>query len=840
MKAQCISAVSAALGRQLTQAETTGIEERVRAGMRQAARQDLAAFQGLSVQSRLIEGAKRAADQLKQEAADAKRITQKQVAVHEANDRYLADWRARGGDMQDGIDRMLRNVADGRSVVQSLESKIEAVFRDYGRRLVTTLELAHPRMFGLLANRDGAALVTRELYGESTGNATAKAAADEWRKTADAAVAQFKDAGGVLNRLTDWRFPQHHDQVRVFKAGVDAWTAFILPRLDRQKYVSENGRLMTDTEVEALVRGAWDSIAYGGMKDIVPGQQGGSTMAAKRYLDHRVLHFKDADAWLGYEDAFGTGDLWHAMTSHLHGMARSIGLIEHFGPNAEAEFRYWQDFAVKESTTPKAPATRRKLDELYSYLAGQTDGVHNAAMAAWFDRTRNLLASARLGSAVISSIPDLATMAMTARYNRLSVLGAYGNSLKALGPEGRADLQRAGIMVETALSSLRRFQVDALGPTFTSRLAEATMRVQGLSKWTEGLRGGFSATQMHALAGITRNATKLADLHAEDARLLRSQGVTDVDVAVWAAATPEASGAFGAMLTPDAVYAVPDAAIMAIPQPVGAVTRSADEIRRQAAQRLLGATINESHMAVTEPGAHERLQMSSGRPRGELKGELLRSFWQFKSFPWSFVQKHMVQRGGGAFDTTASKAAYIAGLTIASTMLGALALEINDLLTGKDPRPLWSDDPKVLYRNWAAAFLKGGALGVYGDFLASEVSPSGTSPLAMFLGPVGGLAHDAAALTVGNALQYANDKDTNAGVEATRLVRGLVPGSSLWYGKAALDHLIFNQVTDAMNPEYLDRVRKRAEREYGSTYFWPPQEPVPQRAPDLSNVGGRQ
>lgn len=841
MRAQCIAHVSQVLGRSLTQAEARGIEERVRAGMRGAARRDLAAFQAMSVPQRLAEGARIAAAEIRQEAHDARVQAQKAVAVHDANAAYLDEWERAGGDLQDGIDRMLLNNADGRSRVQSLESKVGAVFADYGRRLTTAFELAHPRLFGLLRDAEGAALVTRELFQPgSTGNAVARRAAEEWGAVVDSMVAQFKAAGGVLHRLADWRFPQHHDQGRVFEAGVDAWTAAVMPKLDRSRYVNENGRLMTDQELEALVRGSWESIASGGSNKIEAGGQVGATKVANRYTDHRVLHFRDADGWLEYQAAFGGGDLWTTMTGHIHRMSRDIALLEHFGPNPEAELRYWQDYAEQKSGTRKtnAAAVRRRIDEAYRQVAGQTDGVHNAVVAAVFDNVRNVLSASRLGSAVISSIPDLATMLLTARYNRLSGLDVYANSLKAFTTEGREQLQQAGLMVESALASLRRFQVDALGPTYSARLADATMRAQGLTRWTDALRGGFAASQMHSLARLARSPS-LAVMDAADRRILEAAGVTDADLAVWRAAGTTATK-FGDLLTVNGIYAVPDAAIAAIPVPVGQATRSAAEARSGAAQKLLGMLLSESHMAVVEPGARERLQMGSGRPRGEIKGELLRSFWQFKSFPWALFQKHVVQRGWGGHDTAGGRATYVAGLTIASTLLGALAMEINDMLTGKDPRPLWGDDPKVVARNWGAAFVKGGALGIYGDFLASEASPVGQTPIATLLGPTGGLVESAFGLTVGNAMQAAGGRDTNAGAEAARFVKGVTPGANLWYAKAALDHLIWNQITDALSPGHLERVRQRSEREFGSTSWWRPADVAPERAPRIENIGGRQ
>jgi hypothetical protein len=58
---------------------------------------------------------------------------------------------------------------------------------------------------------------------------------------------------------------------------------------------------------------------------------------------------------------------------------------------------------------------------------------------------------------------------------------------------------------------------------------------------------------------------------------------------------------------------------------------------------------------------------------------------------------------------------------LATTVLGALSLEVDQMLQGKDPRTL-NPTAKGGVRNWVAAMLKGGSLGVYGDFLFSEAT----------------------------------------------------------------------------------------------------------------------
>src|SRR3546814_3036334 len=87
------------------------------------------------------------------------------------------------------------------------------------------------------------------------------------------------------------------------------------------------------------------------------------------------------------------------------------------------------------------------------------------------------------------------------------------------------------------------------------------------------------------------------------------------------------------MLTPEAIYRIPDADLADL----GGNPRA---IREQAATRLLGTILEETDIAVIEPGVRERALMMSHLQRGSLKGELTRSFFLFKSFPIAMVTRH--------------------------------------------------------------------------------------------------------------------------------------------------------------------------------------------------------
>ncbi len=259
--------------------------------------------------------------------------------------------------------------------------------------------------------------------------------------------------------------------------------------------------------------------------------------------------------------------------------------------------------------------------------------------------------------------------------------------------------------------------------------------------------------------------------------------------------------------------------------------------RERAASKLLAVVLEEQDIAVIEPGARERSMIQSGTVRGTVKGELVRSFFQFKTFPIAMIARHW-QRGMGLYSNTRGRAGYIGTLMAAQTLMGAVAMGINDILSGKDPRNMNPLDPKSA-RNWLAAFLKGGSVGLYGDFLFAETTQYGQSLLGAVAGPVAGFVEDVDDLTRGNIMQSMRGEDTDAGAEAVKFARKYTPGSSLWYTKAATDRIIFHQMQEYFSPGYLNRMKERARQNYGTTYWWAPGEmPNEARAPDLEKIAG--
>lgn len=841
MRQQCIAAVSAAIGRQITKAESEGIESRLLNAMKQLAKKDRQRWVGLSPADRFKEGADAAAQELVAEAAREARLVALTVGATARVQSVLSQADALAIPRLEALNRINAFHADAKLPVQSVETQAKAISNDTLRRMLETFESTAPKFFGLIADADGERLLQRELSREPTGNRDASIAAKVFHDTVDQLRQRWNRAGGETGVLEDWDRPHAWFQRGVaYAAGrkIDAadprhrqaFIADVLPRLDRSKYVNPDGSLMSNAEVGDFVGHAWYSIASGGLNKQTPGQFRGVGMRANRNAAHRQLHWKSADDYMAMHAKYGEGSLYDAMTGHVRALARDVALVETWGPNPDHLFQTMLE-DIQQTEALAAPGRLGdiqneavKAQTLYDYIAGRTQPVANWRMAETFDFLRDWLIASRLGSAVITSFSDESTMRLVAHTNNLPQMRLIANELAALNPANameKRQAMRAGLALNTMLDALNRWGQEGLGNSWSRRLASASLRASGLLALTEARRRAFGVTMMHATGAIVREHPTLAALDPLDNRMLLSKGITDTDWAVWRLARLEDWGSGNDhMLTPDSIASIPDRLL----QPLG----DPQQLREQAITRYLGAVLEETDIAIIEPGARERVMMGAGMQRGPLKNELVRAFFIFKSFPLAMLTRHW-SRGMSA-PNLGGKAGYLATLLVGSTLMGLVSLQVSELLAGRDPRKLVG---KEAWRTGLQAMLKGGAWGLYGDFLFSERSQYNRSLIADLAGPLPSMLNDVDNLTRANVMEWMAGKETNAGAEGVRFVRQNFLFANLWYTKAAMDHIFWNQWQELATPGYLRRMKARAKREFKQTYWWDPADPLPDRPPDF-------
>lgn len=738
------------------------------------------------------------------EIEQRKRQTALQVAAQRKMGEDMARYR---GNHFDAAKALLG--ADGKAPYMSVEAQEKAIL---GR--------AHAKMEGILSHhsrsitgetRNKADLddLARETFGEDSGNALAKQFVGAWRDTAESLRQRFNRAGGGVKKRADWGLPQTHEMLKVRGAGYAGWRDFTLPKLNLDRMIDEQtGLPFTPDSLEAAMSEAFGTISTDGWNHREPGQRGVAKRANK-HLDPRFLVFKTADDWLAYQERFGTGDAFSAMTGYIEGMSRDIALVERLGPNPNASIKWLQDGMRQEAALTdradqalldKGAGAEKAIGDLYDIVSGRLNSPVSETWARRMGGFRSFLTSAMLGSAQLSAITDVGFQATTRAFNGLPITGAMTDYLKLLNPANAADRQLAvtlGLVAEEAskrAASLGRYTDQSITPGVAGRLADGVIRASGLSAWTQAGKWGFGMSTLGHLAHVRDRGWQ-----SLDAGLRGMMDRYGIDEAGWdkiRSTEPYRHGG-GEWLRPDDV---------------------ADEALGDTMLRMI---LTETDYAVPSVTARARAVMSFGQRPGTLGGEVVRSIGMFKSFGVSLILTHgarMMSLGGW------NRANYAAGLIVTTTLLGGLAMQLKDISKGKTPQKM--DDPEF----WARAVLQGGGLGIFGDFIGSTENRYGGGLAQTIGGPVVGAISDAQGIAWrGFQAAFDSEKDFNPGKEATRVLSRYTPGSSLWYLRTAFNRMVLDQLQRETDPNYDEswaRMEEAAEEE-GQSYWWAPGEMAP-------------
>lgn len=840
MREACVRAVTSALGREPTQAELRNIETRVQGAHLRGARNDPAAWRAMTPEQRLIEAGKIAAQEIVAEGQKTLQRADLAIAAQARLNNYRAEQVAEGNDPNglDALERVLVHKYDERNGgMRSIDSQANATFDFAMSQIADIFETVNPGLWQRI-QKDIRQLeplrrsFVEALHGLRDGiPPEIVQAAERYHETANALREQYNAAGGVVGKLEDWGAPHTWSARLAEKIGRDQFVEDMVASANRRLYVKEDGSYYSDADLRDFFSEAWATIVSDGLTKEQAGPSfPGGAVKANRGSHHRVIHLRP-EAAFDMLSKYSEQNVLEAMVGGLRRMSRDVALVEMLGPNADLRFQEQLSASLKEAADIDPAAARklqgraRSLQNLYDHLAGNNPPPVRGGWETTMRTLRNIQVASKLGSAVITSISDFATLYQTAFLNRLNPMQVMLNSSLAWAPKSRRFARRMGLMMDTVLADMERFSGESLTAyDLSSQAASAVMRVSGLGFVTNARRLGFSMTMMDSIGHLTRqrqyaDVTRLAE---SDRNILAAKGISQATWDIWRAADIDNWGANHTLLTPDNIMAVEGVPL---------------EARRQAVIDLLSIVREEQDLAVVSPGVRERAAMSFGTQGGTFAGEMVRSVMLFKSFPWTFLTRHGERAGMNGKNT--DRFSYFASLFVMMTAGGVMAQWINDLLSGKDPRPMnvMSDDPDVrsiAVRNWMQAALKGGAMGIYGDFLFAQTNPySGNSMAETLAGPNVGTLSEAQRLTTGNAIQAIQGEETNFGSEAVRFARGHTPGANLWMTKGLTDRYIFNQLMEMTDPGAVDRMVDRQQSMQRTSYWWAPNRLEADRAPDI-------
>jgi hypothetical protein len=258
----------------------------------------------------------------------------------------------------------------------------------------------------------------------------------------------------------------------------------------------------------------------------------------------------------------------------------------------------------------------------------------------------------------------------------------------------------------------------------------------------------------------------------------------------------------------------------------------------EAAERYAAMLAEESDVAVLTPGKKDTAYLKGGTKPGEFAGEFMRSIALFKSFSLAIYTKHLPRLTNAQYGSARSRAEVGAQMLVGMMLTGALAVQLKEIFKGRNPRDM--TDAKF----WGAAFMQAGGLGLFGDFFLGDANRFGGGPVTSILGPVAGMGNDILKLTTGNVQTALDGKQHKKGMvedfagDAIQFAKNYAPLMNLWYTRLALDHLVFYEVQESINPGYLQRMKQRAKRDQNQTFWWDPHDKLPESGPDLSTAFG--
>lgn len=810
MRADCINEVEQAIGRPLNKGEAQAIEDKISFHVRDLARTDPSRFNAMTEQQRQLAAAQAAMDD---HIKSVEKKTQRQGLNLLAQTRELANLEARAA------------VLEGKQPFHSalferlrqIDTRIKGERNRAFSSIIDTITAAEPKFLGLFANKAAERDFVHEVFGSDTGNPVAARGAKVWREQMDSIRERVNAAGAAIGRLDYGWLPQPHNLTKIRRESAEAWSSFVLNRLDRRRYLNEDGSQMSDMAVMDFLRAAHETLKTDGLNKMTPGSSGGSSRAGKHDDAHRQIHFKDGDAYLEYMKEFGPTSVFEAMQGSVSSQIKDTVMIEQLGPNAAQTYRLLLDTAKQKDAGQSGMLAGTEFgatpDMVWNVLNGSLGVPVNARFAEFNQGIRNFMVAAKLQATLISSVVgDLQSVAITAAYHGLPLGKTLTSAIKSVSADYRAEAARMALGMDSITNDMVSFHADNLAQGWTSKLAGATMKVTLLESWTNALRRGFSVEIMSRMAGDTRKAWGV------DAKLsgrLQRYGINEKDWAVWQAATPE-DWRGQKMLTPESV---------------ARLDGFSAQQKNDAIGKLLGYIQEESEFTAISPGLMTRATLRHGTQAGSWGGEALRHTLLFKSFGVAMFERHW--KRAAQIESNAGKLAYSASVFTGLLMAGAITNQLLDIMNGRDPRDITSPE------FWVQAMLRGGGFGIFGDILNTGLggdNRGGQSNLTGLLGPVVGTAADLG-MTAGSVFKEGTEP-ADIGANLLRLGYQNTPFIRAWYVKAAFEHAVFHDMQELLSPGYLARMKRRAKKDFGQSFWWEPGEAMPDRAPNAGAAVG--
>lgn len=783
-------------------------------------------------------------DNLTVEAQERAKRTSKQLAVTLDNNERLTQAKnvTTSIFLGDG-----KRGSKGVSVARAAISRLEDDPRFKGLSYATLVETTRGQLFavfgdvlqkvgkGVFGRQKGAAHmpnIIREAKGIDTGDQSAKDFARAWMKIQDLTVDLFNEAGGSMRRIQNYIPNPTFSAPKAHKAGRQRYIDMHLEdgTLDWGSMRWPDGTPIAPDERADMLGRVYDTkVTDGAVKIKDTAFRGNGRAVGNQLNTHRFLHYKDPDKWLAVQETFGDGSVFDVFMAHIADMSRNIALVKAFGPNPQMGFDNLE-LAVRKAAAELSPQDQADAEAVMKNVArpmfelimrenpmDPNSGLGNAVVT-----TSNLMTSALLGSASFLAIPgDFMQTAAVRALNGMNIFGGTEAYMAALvGDEAtqRLATQSGFVMDQVVASTYAATRFTGLathGPEITRRIADATIRASLLSGHTNAARWSTQAEFMGLLA-----RSRSVPFHELPFRqVMERYGITKDDWDAFRTRVNTHSPANGVEFL----------------RPVDIL--NSDIPNKQALyDAFQGMVFEESRHMVPDATMEATVALKDTSRPDTLPGAILHSFAMFKNFPVSFMM--IYGRLGMTSPHVQGRIGFYAGLGAGMTMVGALGTQMRELARGRDPIPM--NTPAF----WGKAFLSGGALSIWGDFLFAGVNAFGQGPQDIVGGPLTALLGDTTQLALGDVFQWANtvgsldgEFKSNTAAKFVEYLRRYTPGTSVWWARLALERQVWDRLQEIADPQAYRKRKAQVSRQkqnVGNGYWWAPGERAPSRAPSFA------
>lgn len=669
--------------------------------------------------------------------------------------------------------------------------------------------------------------IARALWGDPVSG-QAKEIADIISTWQEKARLDANDAGAWIGKDPHYITRQSHDMDRIAKVPAAEYIEFLQSKLDLEK------TLKGVDDIEGFFESIYESLASGvhmkaGSKELNAAFKGSGNIG-KRASQQRTLQFKSADAWMDYNDRFGTSSMMESIIRGLDHNSQTTGIMRKLGTNPEAMVDVIYDDLMKSlkgdpEAKKKFRGSKNKTDRFMKEVTGETMIPGNQMVARWGSILRAIQSMSKLGGAVLSSFSDTVTYGSEIRYQGGSLLGGIGESMVAL-TKGRGTAEQReiaanlGVSMDSFIGTLTdKFNINDPLPGQMTKSMNLFFRLNGLSWWTDTIKISAAIGTSNRL--YQQRAFDYSSLDPRTKRVMKLYGIQEGEWNLIRKATQTTSDGTG-LVTPEAMLnnrKVSDQDIKSLLESQGVSPSKAkvDNVRKELEGKIRNYVSDRTGFAQLETDARAKATWNQGTQRGTAGGELLRMIAQFKQYPTIFLQRTVGReisgraKGTGLEGFTDSPMYNVASLFTALTVMGYVAMSAKDMAKGRTPR-----DPTE-WKTMMAAAVQGGGAGIYGDFLFGDMKNRfGGGAISTLAGPTLGSFE-----TVIDLMQRVRDGDDSAAA-TYRAILNNTPYMNLFYTRAVLDYMILYDMSEAMNPGYLRRMERRLKKENDQEFLLPP------------------